>query len=253
MVTPRFTIAYIIITIYVLLLPTKLYSQEQKEFVIGVEVTSYEPLWSVNNNRFVGVGRKILDAFAKSHGYKFTYRYYPIKRLFLKLKKQQIDFKFPDNPYWHYTYKGAMNISYSDVIMDYTNGLSVPTDLLNRGKNKVRYIGTVIGVTPWNWIVDIKAGRVKVIAVTNFRKLIDITLLGRIDGVYADTRVVDYHLKRMGKQGQLVFDRSLPHTQSGYLLSTTKHNKIIRQFDRWLIKNSHFIKELEKKDFAIGN
>lgn len=50
-----------------------------KEFIIGVEDVSYFPLFDFKTHRNT-FSRELLDTFAKSKGYKFTYLPLPIKR-----------------------------------------------------------------------------------------------------------------------------------------------------------------------------
>ncbi len=53
-----------------------------KVYVIGVENIDYLPHYTYENGKFEGHGRAILDAFAKSQGYTFVYKAFPIKRLY---------------------------------------------------------------------------------------------------------------------------------------------------------------------------
>ncbi len=55
---------------------------QTKVYVVGVENIDYFPHFTYENGKFEGHGRAILDAFAKSQGYTFVYKAFPIKRLY---------------------------------------------------------------------------------------------------------------------------------------------------------------------------
>jgi len=139
---------------------------KQKSFVIGVENITYYPYYSHNDKDvYIGASRDLLDAFAKSKNYRFTYRILPLERLFSYLmQKKEIDFKFPDHGTWQAEFKEGCGrpVHYSNPVFSYTDGLVVET---------------------------------------------------------------------------LVFNPNLPHTNGSYLLSTTRHQNIIEEFNSFLKDN----------------
>jgi len=85
----------------------------------------------------------------------------------------------------------------------------------------------------------------------DFTALVRQTLIGRIDGAYANVAVVQYNLKQLGKAGALVFDPQLPHTKSAYHLSSVTQPSVITAFDGWMVRNAATLAELRRR-FAVG-
>lgn len=224
----------------------------QKRYVIGVEDLQYYPLWYYDRSKdeYTGFARTLLDAFAKSAGYSFEYRPYPIKRLMKTLIRGDIDFKFPDNPYWAQDVKGDAPIAYSEPAIDYIDGVFVRPDHVGKGEQSIKTLGSVLGFTPWDWLDKIHAGDVNLKEMPSFDSLIQQAVTGRVDGAYVNAAIVRYHLKVAGREDALVFDRDLPHTQSHYLLSTVKHPDIIEEFNRWMAENQDILDAM-KAEFDI--
>ncbi len=44
----------------------------KKTFIIGVDDISYFPMYGLENGRYSGFAREVLDAFALEYGYTFT-------------------------------------------------------------------------------------------------------------------------------------------------------------------------------------
>lgn len=68
-----------------------------------------------------------------------------------------------------------------------------------------------------------------------------------VDGAYASGSVVGYQLKRMSKEGALVFAPHLPYQKSDYHLSSIKHPQLIAEFDQWMVEKAAFLAEMKKK------
>lgn len=221
-------------------------------YIIGVEDLEYYPLsrYDKSQGEYKGLAREILDAFAKSKGYIFEYKPYPIKRLFVKLIDNGIDFKFPDNPYWANDLKGNTKITYSGPTLGYVDGVFVTPENIGKGDDSIKVLGSVLGFTPWNWLERINKGEVKLKETPNFEALIHQAISGRIDGAYVNTDVVGYQLKVSGKDGALVFDKELPHTKGDYMLSTVQHPHVVTEFNIWLSENKELIIKL-RNDFGM--
>ncbi len=110
----------------------------------------------------------------------------------------------------------------------------------NKGKglNKLKKLVIVRGFTPWEYLEYIKSGMIKEFTATQYTSMIKMTLVKRVDGAYSCVSIIDYQLKKMNKPYALVFDPSLPHTKSSYLLSSIKYPKVIEQFSAWLVQRS---------------
>lgn len=224
-------------------------SEKTKHFVIGVEDLQYYPLWYYDEvqNEYTGLAREMLDAFADSAGYSFEYKSFPIKRLVRTLVRNEIDFKFPDNPYWAQDVKADTKITYSDAAIDYIDGVFVKPENIGKGDENIKVLGSVLGFTPWDWLGRIDEGKLILKEVPDVEALINQAIAGRIDGAYVNAAIVRYHLTTSGRAGALVFDEKLSHTKSQYLLSTTQHEEIIDEFNAWLENNKTQINAMKNK------
>ena len=104
-----------------------------KVLVIGVEDLIYYPHYQYKGGDFGGFGRAVLDEFARAKGYQFSYKPYAANDLFNALISRQIDFKYPDNPYWQHQHKEGVRIAYSDPVTPYIDGVSLLNQNLNKG------------------------------------------------------------------------------------------------------------------------
>ena len=218
----------------------------QKEFVVGVENIKYLPYYSCKNGEYIGASREILDAFAKSKGYKFVYKPLPIKRLYASfLQKQNIDFKYPDDPNWKSNLKTNLKIFYSNGLLTYIDGTIVKKENKKKG---IKTLGTVSGFTPWDYLDLINSNKIKLKENRNLRSLLMNTKKGFIDGAYVNVEVAKYACEKLRfKTNSLAFDESLPFTKSTYKLSTIKHPKIIQEFSRFLKQHKRLVDRIKKK------
>ena len=229
-----------------------LLKSEKKSFIVGVENISYFPMYGLENGKYSGYAREILDAFASEHGYTFFYKPLPILRLYKDLLvNQTVDFKYPDNTFWKKDLKNGKNISYSISVVDYIDGVMVLPANRGRGLKRFKRLGTIIGFTPWEYLDDIKAGNIKHDKAPHYDCIIKMALAKRVDGAYSCVSVMNFQLEKMNKGGALVFDPVLPHTKSSYLLSSVKHPLIIKQFSGWLGRRKAFVDRLKGK-YKIG-
>lgn len=220
-------------------------------FIVGVENIDYLPHYTVENGEYKGFARALLDAYAKDRGHVFEYRPIPIARLFREFVEGNVDFKYPDHPNWSQEIKIGKAIVYSDPVVAYIDGVSVVPAKLGQPQEKIRTLGTIYGFTAWDWLDQIKAGRVRLEENPHFEGLVKQALWGRVDGVYANVSGVAYQLDQVLKQpGGLVFDPSLPYSRSSYLLSTIKHPEIIADFNAWMKENAARISQM-KIDYAV--
>ena len=218
------------------------------KLIIGVEDTHYLPHYSVENGVYTGFARELLDAFFEARGYSFEYRALPVARLFHGFVNNQIDFKYPDNVLWQSEMKQDKNVVYSDPVVAHIDGVSVLPENKGHGAEKMKILGTVRGFTPLPWLRRIDSGELIVLENDSFQGVVEQTIIGRVDGAYANVDVVQYLLKHvLGTPGALEFDASLPYSRSQYHMSTIKHPAVIAEFNMWMQENSDFISELKKK------
>ena len=219
---------------------------EQKEFTIGVEEQEYMPQYKMQNGEFSGVASDILNAFAKSKGYKVKFIQLPVTRLLSAMTSKEVDFKYPDNPYWAADFRKGKTIYYSDPVVDYIDGVLVTPENLNKGVAHIKSLGSIAGFTPFEYLDKIKSGAIKAYSFPNIEGMLIRGINAQIDGVYVQTSVGKYYLNSIKKSGKLVFDPSLPHTKSSYKLSSAKHPEIIAEFNEFL-KNKELMKKIKSK------
>jgi len=217
-----------------------------KDLTVGVENIEYYPIYSIQNGKYVGAAQEILDAFATKYNHNITYKPLPVKRLFNEFVEEKVDLKFPDNAYWAQDLKKGKDVKYSASTIEYIDGVMVLPK--NKAKGGLKKLGTMRGFTPWEFLGDIKAGRVQTNEQIKLDSLMKLVSSGRIDGVYFNTKVSEYYLKHSDFDNNLVvFDESLPHTRSAYHLSSIKHGDIIKQFDEFLEQEAAMIDEIKTK------
>ncbi|MDT8991092.1 transporter substrate-binding domain-containing protein [Curvibacter sp. APW13] len=217
-------------------------------FTVGVEANDYMPISKGEGGNYSGYARDVLDAFAAKYGHTFSYKPYPVNRLFDEFAVQKsLDFKFPDNPYWAGDAKKGLSITYSKGVVAVTEGLLVlPT---NKGKlSSVSKIATLRGFTPFPYLDQIKSKKVAVTEVNAAEAAIKLGEAGRVDGVYLGTLAANYIMAETLKQpGVLVFDPALPNSTNDFSLSTLSHPEVIKQLDEFLAKEKDLIGKLKAK------
>jgi len=217
-------------------------------FTVGVENINYYPQYTYENKEYKGYARELLDLFAKSKGYTFIYKALPIKRLFSEFLSGDVDFKYPDSPYWSADDKSGKNVIYSAEAAQYIDGVMVKASNKGKGIDALKTMGIVMGFTAWDYLDDIKSGKIKLQENSDFTAMIKQCLIDRNDGAYCNVDVGNYILSEViKKKGELVFDSSLPHSKGSYKLSTIKHGKVIDEFNAFLNSNKPAVEALKKK------
>lgn len=159
-----------------------------------------------------------------------------------------IDFKFPDSPYWKQDLKKGKNVSYSDSVIEYIDGVLVAPENVGKGKKNLKKLGVLRGFTPWDYLDDIKNKKLALKEVNSLESLIKMTKAGRLNGVYFNVIVPNYFQeKTMFDKGGVLFDSSLPHTRSHYYLSSILHPQIIEAFNQFLANNQGLVASLKAK------
>jgi ABC-type amino acid transport substrate-binding protein len=219
-----------------------------KIYTIGVEELDYYPVYATKDGNYTGYARDVLDAFAKERGYHFEYKPFPVKRLFAVFFQEQVDFKFPDNPYWQSELRTGKTVAYSGSVVTYIDGALVRPEMKDVTPDKIKTLGTVAGFTPWAWMDLIKNKQVTLRENTSFTALAQQVAAKRVDAAYASVAVLNYQLDNVLKTpGALVFNSKLPHSKDSYFLSTLKHPEVIAEFDAWQKSRADFIRALKKK------
>ena len=193
-------------------------------FVVGVGDYDYLPHHGIINHEYRGYAREILDLFSKKSGLILIYRPLPWKRVIHEYTNGNVDFIFPDNPFWDTEAKKGKKIQYSNAVVSYIDGVVVLPENKGRGIDHLKTIGTLRGFTIWDYKKYIQSGQMELAESNNFVPLLKQVLMKRIDGAYMELAVANYYLQDvLKKPGALVFDPNLPHTRDNYHLSSIKH------------------------------
>ena len=107
---------------------------QAQEFIIGVEDVSYYPLYEFKSNRDT-YSKELLNSFAASKGYKFTYILLPIKRFERWLLQKKIDFKYPDNSRWYSNPSLKEQFTFSESTIKLVAGTTVLKSSLKKNKS----------------------------------------------------------------------------------------------------------------------
>ncbi|MBF0120143.1 MAG: transporter substrate-binding domain-containing protein [Desulfobacterales bacterium] len=235
-------------TLLLVFLFSQISFSEEKKFVIGVENLDYLPYQTVVNNDYQGFARELLDLFAQNKGYKFTYRPTPVKRLFIEFLNGEIDFKYPDNPNWKGDLRKGINISYSNSIVNFIDGVMVLPERKEMKIDGLKTLGTVLGFTPWDYLDLINSKSISLQENPNIFGLLQMVILKRIDGAYVNIAVANYQLETNLKSTQsLTFASNLPHTKGNYFVSSIKHPEILKEINQFLEEKKEEINNLKKK------
>jgi len=236
---------------FVIFFPLSFLAQEtpKKNYTIGVQSFKYYlPYSQFSNGKYSGFNKELLDMFAKNKDYNFTYKAYPLKRLYKTFLNQKLDFKYPDNPYWNASLKEKSNILYSDTVIEYIDGVMVLPENKNKKPQELKKLAIVAAFTPYPYLKDIKEGKIKTYEVFDYRNLITKALKKKVDGIYSNIAVSQYYLKNvLDKKNQLVFDDNLPYIKNYRSLSSIKYPHIIVEFNAFLKEKKRDIDILKKK------
>ncbi len=219
-----------------------------KEYTIGVENIDWYPYYNfMEGEQSKSHVKELLDTFAVSKGYVFKYKPLPVTRLLYDFLQGEVDFKYPDHPYWSPEIRAGKTITYSEPIAIFTGGAMVLPKNKGRGISKFKTLGIIRGFTPWQWMDSIKQYDITVSQNVTAEGLLLQVLAGRIDGADMEPSVANHILIEMKKPGALVFDETLPTVQGGFLLSTIKYSAIIDELNAFIAANPKLMNQLKTK------
>lgn len=222
-----------------LLCPFVLSALAQEELRVGVELQPYQPYSVVEDGEYQGYARDLLDAFATEYGYRFVYTPLPVRRLLGDFLAGRVDLKFPDHPQWNADLKAGRTIHYSHPAAPYIDGILVKPQHLGQGLQRIGLLGTQNGFTPWPYLQEIHAGRIRLVQANQIESLLLMAANGRVDAVYLNPRVVSHQLRQMHlAPDSLVLDPQLPHVEDHYYLSSIRHPQLIEAFNRFLAERA---------------
>ncbi|WP_448566890.1 hypothetical protein [Thalassotalea ganghwensis] len=220
-----------------------------KEFIVGVQDVSFYPLYDFPNPSYA---KELLDTFAASKGYKFTYLPLPIKRIDYWYSENAIDFKYPDNKRWSGGQKFYPKLKYSLSTLELLAATVVPKNNLGKSRKSIKRLGTILGFHPTMWLDLIKKGNTVVVESPSALNIVKQLVHGHVDATNLEPSVVNHFLSLIGEEGALVVDLSLPHEVYSYHLSTINHPEILEEFNLFLTQNQALLLQLQKK-YKITN
>ncbi len=235
---------YLIKYIVYLLLYVFSCSLNAKEFVIGVQDIRYYPLYDFPKPSHT---KDLLDAFAKSKGYKFTYLPLPILRFDKWLEDEDIDFKYPDNRRWFPDKPLHTKLTFSKPTIELIACAMTKRNKAYSSRKEVKRLGSLLGFHPSLWVDLINSGNTRLIESPSTIDIIKQTLFGSVDAINLEPSVVNYHLKKLNKEGELIINKNINYQVYTYHLSTINHPEIITEFNHFLNKNAELLVELKSK------
>ena len=234
------------------------YAAEQpisRTFTIGTEdMEDFRPYSEYKKGEFHGLGRAILDAFAKKQGYHFEYKTYPTKRRDRMFIAGELDFCYPDNPYWVADLKKGLPVKYVKML-EFTDGTLVLPENVGKGVARVKILGMPLGFTPFPYADLIKSGAIRLLESPNYSSLYYQLHNHKIDAAYVDIRVAAYFSSHgdIHNKPKYVYDPSLPHISDYFYLSSFKKTKVLDEFKDFMDRNPALIEKLKKEyDFSIS-
>jgi len=223
------------------------FAAKSKGFTIGVEKLKYLPHFDRDDRDYIGFTKELLDKFAESKGYSFTYKFYSVENLtHAFLKKKNLDFKYPDNPGWQFEKKTGFKVQYSTSVVGYIDGVLVKPNNRRLGIRQLRKMGTIKGFTTLGYTDLINSSQLVRVDVSSVSRLIASAMRGEVDGIYLNIDVANYYLDKIQRRHKgLVFDSTLPFTKGSYYLSTIKQGKVLKEFNKFLVRNKAEIDRLK--------
>lgn len=215
--------------------------------IIGVEDTAFYPHYTTSKaGEYTGYARDLFDQFQQHSGIRIEYRPMPVEQLFDALVSGEVDMKYPDNANWASHLKEGVNVTYSQQVTRYVDGvLRKPED---RGKPLagIDQLATVSGWTVWDYLDQVNSGQIAVSEKQNLRQLVREVIRNKADGAYFNIVVASHYLENVRLSPlTLVFDPGLPHTRGTYHLSTIKYPGIVARFNDFLQEQAEQVADLK--------
>ena len=218
------------------------------KFSLGVEDLSYLPYYTTVDGKYTGFGQELFNDYAKASSTEVTFVPLPIKRLLKSFLEGDVQAKFPDSAYWAGDQKEGYDIIYSDPVVNYIDGIMIKPDRKGMTKSSLKNMATVRGFTPYVYLDDIKADRIKVLENSGFEATLKQVAAGRADGAYVNVAVAQYTLtNELKKPDALIFAPELPHSAGFYYLSTVNNTEIIDSVNKFLNDDKAEVDALKAK------
>lgn len=162
-----------IVSLLVALWSFQLAAEEPVVLIVGLEKQPYAPYHYYRDGVPHGYAKEVIDAFAEYSGYRVEYRAFSINELFHQLISRQIDFKYPDNPYWQHPLKSGVRIAYSDPVAPYVDGVTMSVERKGSGLEQLNRLGILSGFTPLNYQYLADNGQLSLIEKDSLEQLFE--------------------------------------------------------------------------------
>lgn len=237
-------------------------STADRIITVGVENQDYFPHYGLDTNgEYRGFAQALLERFAATEGLRLRYHPLPIGRLYREFVAGKFDLKYPDNPGWSPELKTEADITYSDPVATFTDGILTRPEQNGLPVEKLKRVGTILGFTlPKPLEARVAAGGLRKIQTKHYDSLLLMALLGnRVDGIYASVEVGLHRLQQLKtrpfrpgmrhptKEDTLVFQSQLPFYRDYYHLSSIHHPELIARFNAFQRENTESIRELKRQ------
>lgn len=233
----------------ILLCATRVFASDTRTFVIGVEdYPNFLPYSAYQNGEYSGLGKDILDEFARQRGYVFEYRVLPLKRRDHLFVEGKLDFIFPDNPLWVRELKQSKVVHYAPML-EFVDGTLVLSENVGKGITHIKRLGVPLGFTPVAYYPFIERGEMKMEEWPDYDSLYQGLIKKRLDAAYMNTRIASHYWRHQMQQpsSPVVADTSLPYIEDYWHLSSIRHPEVIAEFHRFLDENPELIAAFKKR------
>lgn len=209
---------------------------------IGVENLQYFPHYATNEEgQITGYAADLFNRFSNDEGVEINIIFLSIDELYEQLFNREIDFKYPDDPFWLEERRYDLEIHYSDPVTAYVDGT-----LVRGAQPEIHTIATIKGFNPPPWSRAAHLGDVTLIAFETLGGAVEAALSGDADGVYANIDVVEALLDRKDEAGALSFEPFLPHAVGTYRVSSMTKPHMIQRLNAWMRARKAWLSERRK-------
>ena len=227
-----------------------------KTLIIGVDDADHYPEYSFKGSDTSrarddhGAAWEILAAFAQDAQIKIEFRALPSHKLDEDLRNGKIDFKFPDHPDTHLDVSTADSRVYSMTVLEAIEGLMVAPENKGKSREQIKTIATPAGTTAWNYLDDVKNGKIEILEFPSVPGAIAAVLSGKAYALYVNIAMGRHHWSQSpaaATSPKLVFDRELPFLRTSYQLSTIKNPDLIKKLDIFLASHASELAKINGK------
>ena len=221
---------------------------KQKTYVVGAQNISYYPHYDFRTDKNRGYAWALLEEFAASEGIQFVYIALPIKRLQVALKKDVVDFAYPDNPKWtSQENNSAVQKHFSQPLAIAMGSTIVKTENLGHRLDQFTSLAVPFGFTPVKWLNRIERNKVKLVQVKDADAALELVMLGRVSGADVEYHVANYQLQQSSILTGLTMDPGLPYDVVGFRLSSYRHPELLQKLDSFIKRSESKLNELKKR------